>query len=430
MSSNAYRAYVILLVSLMTVLPFTLGAIDSIAQPNVARALTSNSAGATAAMLAGIVLSSIVLLGSARGPVVGPPFQISVQVTATKPRSRSLAPALFKSALGAVLIILYLSGVLILGLVRAGTISPALASGLMFAAFSFAIVFVALWLAGQVSGHRSWSFAWLPLIIGVFAPPKTATLVGLYCAGAIAFAVFPRLLNALFGPAVIAQSQRWHSARTSLYIGDTTGAFALYGPRPRRGRRWNAVVVRPTWRRVFFADLIGATRTPGVLILSLVGLFSGLGFLLFGASVSSGWGTAAAAGGMILGYFALGPLTARFKYVASLRDNPPLFRFTTSQLYALHAIFPAAIGLTLSVIVAVVVPWDFSSLWTAPRTALIAFSILLGLRRYSSAKRELPLLLLTPIESPVGDLSSLNVLLWQADAVLLAGVTGAVLALI
>jgi len=429
MSSNAYRAYVILLVSLMTVLPLTLGAIDSIAQLNAAEALINKSVVTASTIVAGFVLSVTMLLGSVRGPVIGAPFQISVKVGAAKARSRSLGPVLFTCALGAVLIILYLAGVLIVGLLRAQIVTHASAGGLLIVAFSFAIVFISLWLAGQVLGRRSWFFAWLPLIVSFIPPPKFATLVALCCAAAIALAIFPRLLNSLFGPAVIAQSQRWHSARTSLYIGDTAGAFALYGPRPRRGRKWNAATEGLTWRRVFFADLIGAVRTPGVLAFSIIGVVCGVSLLLFGASLSSGWGSAVAAAGTILEYLALGPLTARFKYIASLKENSSLFRFTAAQLYALHSIFPAIIGLSLSVVVTIVVAWTFSSLSTAPLTAVIAFTILLGLRRYSSAKRDLPLILLTPIESPVGDLSSLNVLLWQADAVLMAGATGAILAL-
>jgi len=40
-------------------------------------------------------------------------------------------------------------------------------------------------------------------------------------------------------------------------------------------------------------------------------------------------------------------------------------------------------------------------------------------RVYDSAKGPLPVFLLTPVVTPAGDLSVLNVLLWQSDAVLL-----------
>lgn len=430
MSSTAYRAYVSLLVTLMTVLPLTLGAVDEIAQPHVARAITTKSAAVVVTILAGVLLSLIMLLGSVRGPVMGSPFQINVRVASPKRRSRSLASALFKSGLAALLVISYLSGVVILGLFRAGAISSALAGSLMFAVFSFSIVFVSIWMIGQVLGRRSWLLAWLPLAVCVFAPPNFISLIGLCGAAGLAIVFFPRLLNSLYGPVVVAQAQRWQGARTSLYIGDTAGAFALYGPLPGRGRQWRAVVVRPTWWRVFRADFIGAVRTLGAFVLSLIGLVSGMSLLLIGVAASSRWGSAVAAGGTILGYFALGPLTARFKYIASLRQTPAVFGFSTAQLFGLHAIFPAVTGLIFGLGVASIAAWSFSSFWTASRTVLIALTILLGLRGYSSAKREMPLILLTPVESPVGDLSSLNVLLWQADAALLAGAAGAALALI
>lgn len=50
-------------------------------------------------------------------------------------------------------------------------------------------------------------------------------------------------------------------------------------------------------------------------------------------------------------------------------------------------------------------------------------------RVYDSEKGPLPILLLMSIVTPVGDLSVLNVPLWQADAVLLALILGGGLSL-
>ena len=54
--------------------------------------------------------------------------------------------------------------------------------------------------------------------------------------------------------------------------------------------------------------------------------------------------------------------------------------------------------------------------------------VLVLIRAYDSAKGLLPIALLTtPIPSPVGDPTVLLILAWQADALLMASITGAVI---
>src|SRR5699024_3232904 len=54
--------------------------------------------------------------------------------------------------------------------------------------------------------------------------------------------------------------------------------------------------------------------------------------------------------------------------------------------------------------------------------------VLVAARARDAAKGPMPLSLMTPIPTPQGDLSVLSVLVWQADALLLAVLAGAVLA--
>ena len=62
----------------------------------------------------------------------------------------------------------------------------------------------------------------------------------------------------------------------------------------------------------------------------------------------------------------------------------------------------------------------------------LAVALTLGLavvvRAYDAAKGPLPAILLTSIPSPFGDLSSLNVVIWEADALLIAATAGAAIA--
>lgn len=162
-------------------------------------------------------------------------------------------------------------------------------------------------------------------------------------------------------------------------------------------------------------------------MLSGAGLATGLAGVLGGAEIGAGWGRLVAAGGAVLSYVAIGPAVARFGLVAALSESPVLFGFSVVRLYALHAIFPVVFALVVGGLVIITAPWSFLSLWTAPLTAGVCVILVLVLRFYSASRRDLPVALLTPMESPVGDLSVLNVLIWQVRWPLLAAIGGVLL---
>lgn len=58
--------------------------------------------------------------------------------------------------------------------------------------------------------------------------------------------------------------------------------------------------------------------------------------------------------------------------------------------------------------------------------ALLGLVLALAARVHAAAKGPLPLALLTPVPTPMGDLSGLNVALWQVSSLLMAGVAVAV----
>src|SRR5690625_3551281 len=90
MSPAAYRVYVTALIAVMTVLPFTWGAIDSVADPTVVRAIVDAGPSRSIAIGVGGLLGAAALLGALRGPVVGKPFEMSVRGASPKPRATSL----------------------------------------------------------------------------------------------------------------------------------------------------------------------------------------------------------------------------------------------------------------------------------------------------------------------------------------------------
>lgn len=425
MSHAAYRIYIAVLIVIMTVIPFTWGAIDSIAQPAVVAALVDAGRGSVLTLGAGVLLGAAVLLGTLRGPVVGKPFEISVQVARPTTRSISLRPVLLRNALVVIVAFLYLATILLVGLWRGAGLAGNQVGSAAIGVTSGAVILVLGWLAGQARGQHAWVLAVAVVALG--AIPIPASMLVWVLAGLAIGAVVstPRLLNALFGPAVIAQSQGWHAAWSSLYVGDSVGAFAVYQAVPKRGRYWRAFAGGTAWWRVFRADLVGAARMPARLIGSCVGLIVGTAAVLLATVISGSGAFASGAAGAVLLYLALGPVTTRFKFVSDLHKSPALFRLSTPKMYALHAIFPTFFALVVAGAVGAVFFVAFPSFGTPSLAVICAVILVLILRGFNSAKGQLPAALLAPVDSPMGDFSSLNVLIWQADAVLLAALVGA-----
>lgn len=428
MSPAAYRVYVTALIAVMTVLPFTWGAIDSVADPTVVRAIVDAAPSRSIAIGVGGLLGAAALLGALRGPVVGKPFEMSVRVASPKPRATSFRPAFLRNACAAILFILYGTGILLAGVWRGGGASGGRAGFLAIGALACAVLIALAWLAGQVLQKDAWALAAGAVVLGVIIRPSPVLIFALLVFAIAGVVTLPRLLNTLAGPAVVAQSQRWHAAWNSFYIGDAAGAFSVYEAVPRRGRYWSAFAGGSIWWRTFRADLISAARMPGRMFASLAGLVVGAGGVLAATAISGAWSFAAGAVGAMVLYLALGLVTTRFKFVADLHRSPALFRFSTSKMYALHAAFPALFAAVGSALAAVSLIAGFPELGTAPLILPCTVVLVLALRGFNSAKGHLPAALLAPVDSPVGDFSSLNVVVWQADALLLAGLAGAVLA--
>lgn len=414
MSAALYRLYVAALVFVMAVVPLTWGIVDTLAQPRIAAALNTTAGVRIVGAAAFGLLCLLAYLGTQRGPIVSRPFVVSILIASGKPRAKALRPIFRRSAGILVAITTYVGGLILTSLYVAAEISSWHLVMVLVGVLVFGLLLARSWLWGQtLAGHG----------------PQTGI-------GAV-FGSTSTLLNALFGPTVVAQSQRWHAAWAAFYVGDSTGAFALYHPVPRTGRYRTAVTPAtvPAWWRTLRMDAVSATRLPGHLVFTGIGTSIGCALLLAGArygeSVTQSIGASGLLGaaGALAIYFAMGPITTRFKYVVNLHRSPALLGYSTRTLAAMHSAFPL-----LTVVLcagATLVVWRiiFSSLGTAPLSLICVLILLIGLRWYNSAKRDLPIVLLTPLDSPVGDLSSLNVLLWQAQSPLLAGLVGALAAI-
>lgn len=141
--------------------------------------------------------------------------------------------------------------------------------------------------------------------------------------------------------------------------------------------------------------------------------------LCFGAL--AGWvvGSTAAVPVVVLLYLSVGGWATGLRTAASAVGSAVLYGLADRERLLLHAIVPAVASIVFCAVGAALTSGALAAVWVA---AVAVFTVLL--QAFSSLRGPLPLELLTPIASPVGDLSVVNVLVWMGDAVLLAVVFG------
>src|SRR5690625_4083791 len=455
LQDRLYLLYVVVIVTVMLGVPLSIGAVDVLSAPATQSLLTHPDFTKFAAITSIGVLLSALWVGRSQGPITLEPFFALLLATTDAPRPRTLWRKFAKVA--AVI------GVVFIALVAIGITAHPAPAGLA-TAFAFAgviglcagVLIAMFALVGQAGSPPSRLVTTAVLIATALATgllsPAPALLLGttlpgltvrLAAVSALAVLLIPHLLRRLSLSGLLAAGQRWHSATTAVNVGNFAQALDLYKALPQWGRKWPAV---PTdlgraWRPVaqyLRADTFAALRTPGRfgagVAFQLVGWF--LLWLGFGASAGAstvGW-IPAAIGGLIA-YLSSGIFTDGFRYTTQLSQSPALYRYRTIKLLSLHGLFPLAMNLICaaaalgimalsplaSTSLAVSGPTGASSNpWALAAALILAVPIMavlpVILRAFDSAKGDLPMELLAPIDSPMGDMSGLIVLLWQADA--------------
>ncbi|WP_114907849.1 hypothetical protein [Ornithinimicrobium murale] len=440
---TAYLAYLVVLVLAMVVIPLLIGTARVLAEPEILSALQSAGSRQVVLAVSGALLAAATVVGMHRGPAHLPPVLVSLLAGTDLPRSRTLLRPFVTAAVALTILFTVAGGLLATVLVLESGLDVPGALGLTGAAAALGVIAAAAWLAGQRVGPRhGWvltvallAATGLTLLVPALATvtpwgwvadlwPPTAdgppwallplVLVALVCAERV-----PRLLDRVLGPLLLRQARQWEIVSIAAYTGDLASALATFRALPRLGRRWWAVPGSTTVLQYAVRDLVGAARTP-------VRAVTGLAFLILGGALMS----LAVAGtpvsplvlaglGAVAGFLALGTLTDGFRHAADTRSLPTLFGHTTAQLFLLHTLVPVLLAVLCSVAgagLARLAGWPAAGLVEA---ALLGV-LLVAVRAFDSTKGPLPLTLLTPAPSPVGDLSGLMVMAWQADALLLA----------
>ncbi|WP_120337252.1 hypothetical protein [Cryobacterium soli] len=460
-----YSVYLGVLTVLVVAVPLlralVLGAADAeslavLVSPEAPSGLAAGAVG-----LAGLAL----LVGPIRGPVLPSPFAVEFLVgSALARRVTLLRPFLVSAVVLAGLAVLAASVVsaalMVGGLLPAGPDALAGAGLTVLGCAASAVSLCVAWLAGQ-SLPRRWT---MPLgaafvaagAVGVsplrpgLAPANipggsVPVVLGTLVLALLCLPLIPRLLDRLRAADLMRQARRWQSIGTLLQTGDVAGAAGVLRTPPARGRHDRIALSGPLPVAVVQRDLGAARRFPvrmlaGSLAIAVAGwLQAGV----WAAPPGGAWPPAVAAA--LAAYLGVGVWCDGLRSAAENAGPSSIYGRSGLTMIGCHAIVPAlallvlgtvgiaAAGVTAPADAALpdsalpwsALPWLTPPALAVPWWALVAVFITL-LRVFDSLRGPLPIGLLLPVPTPVGDVSILNVIAWQADALilLLAGAAG------
>ena len=448
-----YALYLGLLTVLVVAIPLLRAMVLALADAESIAVLASP--GARSTLVAGTVtLAGVALLvGPVRGPVLPSPFLVDFLVgSALARRVTLLRPFQVSAAVLAGLAVLTASVVsvtlLVGGLLPPGADALAAAAVIVLGCVAAAVILCVVWLAGQSLARRVTVPVGVALLAaaGTFAAsgvgasggllgPVSATVSWVTVALVLAalaltllcLPVVPRLLEGLQAVDLMRQARRWQSIGTLIQTGDVAGAAGALRTPPARGRRDRLALSGPLPVAVVQRDLGAARRFP---VRTLAGslAIAGAGWLQGGIWVASPGGEwPLAVAGALAGYLGAGVWCDGLRAAAENAGPASIYGRSGLTMIGCHAIVPAlavlalgTAGLAVAAATGAAFSWPAVGWW-----ALTALFITL-LRVFDCLKGPLPIGLLLPVPTPVGDVSILNVIAWQADAVilLLAGAAG------
>ena len=440
---KAYAIYAFILVAVIIIVPLirTLWAVAS--SPSGVEVLTSANAPGMVSLLIAVLWVGGLLLGRKRGPALFSPFLLHTLTNSSIRRSVALRRPLLYST--AIIVVACVGSALLVGMVLFSHGQAQLWGVMAFVATAMAtgVVAAVMWLAGQVFPRAAFPLALTVLVlaglslsmpqllavtpwgwVGATYPPSgaaTLPVVGTAVLAAALVAITPVLLDRLTGMQLGAQAAQWERATAFSFSFDFRAASSVYEAAPRLGRSIRAI--RPSrhrWTTFFIRDVVGQARTPGRSLGAIVAIV--LAGVLMTLSYLPGWPSVLLAGatGVVI-YGASGPLTKGIQHAASVAGDYPLYGISDRCLVLIHALFPLAALLAVLPIAATATALASGAPMRLALIGTCAIGVLaLTLRLSSALKGPLPPSLLTPVNTPAGDLSIVMQAGWALSDPLLA----------
>lgn len=471
----SYRIYLVIMLTIIVVAPavrtLVLGAApvlpDLVQRPGALAALfTAATAG-------------VVFLGGRGGPARAGLPQLDLLFPTPIARWRLVAPPVVRWLIAGAALGVLLGGVWAIAAALRGPVPTEVLAAVVVAGLCLGVLFVGALLGGQVGTRARTVLAgtlavlvvaqllWRPLYDPWSAVARVLELsvlpgVGPSGAAEVVAVHAPSLLAALATPVAAAlvvvcgavplaarlprellreQAVNWDAASALALTGDPTAALARFGAPVTLGRRFRLRPSSRLWGMLFRRDVLGLIRAPGRSLAAAVGTaFAGA---LWAVAVQSGAGLGGAAlmgaVAVAVGSLSVQPWCRGMVTAAGGAGSPALLPLSPGALIAAHALTPL-VASTLAVAGGAAAAISFTTLglgawqttssgflavWSAPVLA----AVLVLLRAAAALKGTIPLRLLAPVPTPMGDVSAMNVFIWTIDgpvvALLVGGALGA-----
>lgn len=438
---TAYLVYISVLVAAIAGVPVVRTIVLALATPAAMNALSRTETVRIVAVLGALIWVGALMLGRARGPIAPQPFvAVTLGRSDISPRS-AWARDLVGSVLGVCLASAAVAALAVSGFLAQGMTTGA-SIAFIVGATLFALSATAVWLAGQVLARRGAAILGVVLTVLLAAaialplePPllPASALAGLWptangaivpalivLAGAavVGLAMIVILLGRILSTDVEEHALRWEAMTVLAATGDISGALDRTRGRPTSGRRMRIPFTRPLILAALQRATIGAVRTPLRLGVAMIALaVAGVGWAWF-AELQDGPRWVLAVGAGLLMFAALGSFVDGFREAADTAGRPAVYGRTAGQLLLLQLPLPLLAGVIVPSAAAAVAGSDLGT------TAVVATigAVLVAVRAYHATKGAMPIELMMPVPTPAGDASAIGMWLWQADALLWAGV--------
>lgn len=420
--------------------------------------LTDPSMPSTWAAATALVWFAALVVGRERGPALRPPYLAAVLGDADVPRTRSFGGPVLRATLALVVAGALVPALPVAALVDLGAATPGDALLVVATGAVAGLVTAGAWLAGQVLGVRVFTvvmgvlgvgtalavageWTWAPwALVGtawhgaathtaagsagaVASWPGTGAHVGGIVAGVLlALGMGAPLLAGLERLAtqrIVGQAVRARRAQALVDAMDLQASGEVYRALPSAGRRLTAVGHVPGPAAVVVADVAGSLRTPARLLGGVVALV--LAGAVVGAELPGTTLTVGPVLAAVLAYAGVSVLCDGLRHAAALGEGSAQYGLSRPALRGLHAVWPTLAGVGLAVAGA--------ALAGAPvGLAAAVVAVVVAVRLADVLKGVMPVEMLVPIVTPMGDLSAAGRAVWLADGpllVLAAGVAGA-----
>ncbi|WP_104128551.1 hypothetical protein [Cryobacterium sp. Y57] len=437
-SDTGYLIYVSVLVVGLVAVPATLAIVRGLAQPPVVAALSSPGSARIVGMIAAALAAGALLLGHTRGPVVPSPFLTEFLAGSDLPRHATvLRPFLVSGAVLACSVGAAVGLVVAARLVNgaAASVSAVLVvlgclgfSGLLTVFWlmgqslprritvGLALVVVAMGAATNGDTLRFTPWGWVALLwqgVSTGAPSVWWPAIALGVSS-LALIGVPALLGNLRADEMMAQSRRWQSISTLVHIGDVAGASGTLRDPPTRGRRRRIPLTGPLMLAIVQRDVIAAGRFPVRITLGSLALVGAGWLTAVTAAMPDGADWITALAGVSLAYLGVGVWCDGLRNAADNATPGSLYGGSPLTLLGAHSVIPLLAAVVFGSLGAVGGAVGGAVAWWM----LLAVFIVL-VRVLDCAKGPMPIGLLLPVPTPVGDVSILNAMAWQADALLI-----------